>query len=416
MASRSVKYPIVQALVKEGDPAVEPLLAAFETDDRRTRSVQFWRDFARQRDVLTTYEAAYDALSGILDMAFFEAASTGDNLTARGATGRKAMADRLRAYWKTWRGVPIEERWYRMLADDKRDAPTWLLAARKLVQRTNVSSIPSSSIDQYTLTTPLAPGQQMLRGERLRTKTSPSVTALFQRRLPQMTEPGDRAMFLLAFARWDSAVAKPELARFFRESATAWSQTADHPLAAGMFSALTDARVDAGDPDALADYAAWIVTTTPHDIDAFSNDLFEPMIAHVRDPAIARAAAAMFGDPASRWLPLPSDAYDLMGTDLDHDPTFRALVLSQLANHKKLGVAAVHADYVELEIDGGSEGSSVNRKDPLAAPAGTTFAFRVADRFADELGFHAGVKFERYWRLADRDRAIAAIAAWLRTQ
>ena len=79
--------PIVQALIHEGEPAVEPLLAVFENDTRLTRSVQFWRDFARYRSVLAVYEAAYVALSGILDASFFQAVSTGDHLTARGLEG-----------------------------------------------------------------------------------------------------------------------------------------------------------------------------------------------------------------------------------------------------------------------------------------------------------------------------------------
>ena len=203
--------PIIQALIKEGEPAVEPLITAFETDNRRTRSVQFWRDFSRERDVLTVYEAAYVALSGVLDMSFFSPASTADNLTARGGAGRIAVGKQVREYWNKWKGVPLVERQYRMFADDKLDADMWMTAAYQITQPTNVTTVPSSSIDQWVSTTALPPNTKpTLRGEALRGKTSPSVTALFLRRLPAMSGFRQEAALLQAFAAWDPAAARPE--------------------------------------------------------------------------------------------------------------------------------------------------------------------------------------------------------------
>ena len=89
-----------------------------ERDIRLTRSVHFHRDFFRSRTIMGAHEAAYTALTGLLKTSFFGAASTGGNLTARGLEGRKAVADRIRAYWEKNRGVPLVERWYRTLADD----------------------------------------------------------------------------------------------------------------------------------------------------------------------------------------------------------------------------------------------------------------------------------------------------------
>jgi hypothetical protein len=54
--------PIVQALIREGDPAVEPLLDCLEQDKRLTRSVGFGRDFFRGRTVIPVASAARSAL------------------------------------------------------------------------------------------------------------------------------------------------------------------------------------------------------------------------------------------------------------------------------------------------------------------------------------------------------------------
>ncbi len=171
--------PVVQALVEAGDEAVNPLLEDLETDFRLTRSVHFHRDFHRSRIIMGAHEAAYTALSGILKTSFFGAASTGDNLSARGLQGRKAVADQIRAYWEKNRDVPLIERWYRTLADDVAAPREWLQAAGNIVQHENVSVVPGSTAFGTAVTTPLPPGARpRLRGEALRAKRDPSVAEL----------------------------------------------------------------------------------------------------------------------------------------------------------------------------------------------------------------------------------------------
>jgi hypothetical protein len=91
----------VAALIKIGDPAVPALIDAVEKDGRLTRSVHFWRDFARSRTVLGVREAALVAVMSILRTQVFEPASTGDNFTARDDNAAKQTADRLRAHSST---------------------------------------------------------------------------------------------------------------------------------------------------------------------------------------------------------------------------------------------------------------------------------------------------------------------------
>jgi hypothetical protein len=416
--------PIIQALIKEGEPAVEPLLATLESDDRFTRSVQFWRDFARQRDVLTVYEAAYVALSGVLDMSFFAPASTGDNLTARGRAGRLAVVKQLREYWAKWKGVPLVERQYRMFADDKLDAGTWLTAAAQITQPTNVTTVPSSSIDQWTTTSPLPPNTKpALRGEPLRGKTSPSVTALFLRRLPAMSGWREQTAMLQAFAAWDPAAAKLELAKFVHAQIASWAGTSgngDKPYLGAALAELTTARIAAGDDTALADYASWIVTTTPDQAEFDAVAWFAPMIAHPKSPAIAAAARTLFG--TSPWIPLLSKRgsyymLDLINSDLVHVPAFRDYLLGQLANRDKLGTVRMRKGDIDVQTDGFQQSQGVDDKDPLLPKEGAVETLRYADQIADSLSSRDGApKFRRYWPLAERDKAIAAIATWLRAQ
>ena len=126
---------VIQALIACGDEAVEPLLDCLEHDTRLTRSVHFWRDFSPNRMPIGVSEAAYVALSGILQTAFFAIGSTGDDLTAHGSAGRKEVADGIRAYWKKYKGLRLEERWFRILANDSSSYEQWLQAMSNISAR-----------------------------------------------------------------------------------------------------------------------------------------------------------------------------------------------------------------------------------------------------------------------------------------
>jgi hypothetical protein len=107
----------VAALIEIGDPAVPALIDAVEKDGRLTRSVHFWRDFARSRTVLSVREAALTAVMSILKVRVFEPASTGDNFTARGPEAAAKLAQGLREYWKAYGGLPYDERMMKTLTD-----------------------------------------------------------------------------------------------------------------------------------------------------------------------------------------------------------------------------------------------------------------------------------------------------------
>ncbi len=95
---------IVQALIKQGDASVEPMLIVLEQDNRLTRSVSFHRDFGKQRHIIYVYEAAYRALAAILKLSQNESITDWEDLVKPGMEGRKAVAARLRTRWSTGKG------------------------------------------------------------------------------------------------------------------------------------------------------------------------------------------------------------------------------------------------------------------------------------------------------------------------
>ena len=185
-----------------------------ERDTRLTRSVHFHRDFDRSRTIMGAHEAAYTALAGILKTSFFGAATTGGNLTTRGLEGRRAVADRIRAYWEKNRGVPLVERWYRTLADDVAAPAEWLQAAGNIVQHENVSVVPGSTAFTQTVTTPLPPGARpKLRGEALREKKDPSVAELMAMRVKEIDPGGPVDRNSPISSRWDRPTRWPRCSR-----------------------------------------------------------------------------------------------------------------------------------------------------------------------------------------------------------
>lgn len=122
----------VAALIEIGDPAVPSLIDAVEKDRRLTRSVHFWRDYDRGRTVLEVREAALTAIMSILKIHVFEPRVTGDNFTSRGPKTSDRVVAWLRAYWKKYGAMPIENRMMLKLTDPKADFETLREAAYNL--------------------------------------------------------------------------------------------------------------------------------------------------------------------------------------------------------------------------------------------------------------------------------------------
>jgi hypothetical protein len=122
----------VKALIAVGDAAVPQLIAAIDKDERLTRSVHFWRDFGRSRQVLGVREAALTAVMSILRTQVFEPRGTGDNFTGRGKEKAKQVAAHLQIYWKKYGSLPFDQRMMKILTDPKTKAEALREAAYNL--------------------------------------------------------------------------------------------------------------------------------------------------------------------------------------------------------------------------------------------------------------------------------------------
>ena len=396
--------PIVTALAAEREAAIEPLFVAYETDERRTRSrfVDFKHgDSARYRHVIPVHEIAHDLLQNLIDTSFFEAKAPADGNTTSPAA-RRDLARQLRAYHAKWRDTSPLMRQYANLADDAADENRWLIAALQI-----------TALD----------ASKRLAGESLRIK-APTVTSLFVRRLAGFTDLRQRARMLEAFAVWDPPAAKPHLAKTTREGFAGWA-AGEHrgmdPYLGEALTGLITARIAAGDTTALGEYAAWIVTTLPEQAQCAARRWFAPMIANPRAPEVVRAATTLF--TSSPWVPLTSKRsgfymLELLGSDLIHVAAFRDHALSQLTNRTKLGTMTFQRNSINIQTEAFQTGEGIDANDPRAPRAGWTDTLRVNDQYAASLlSGRTGVPvFRRYWPVADRDRALAAIATWLRTQ
>jgi hypothetical protein len=422
---------IVNALVMEGDDAVEPLIDCYEKDTRLTRSVQFGRDFGTDRQVIEVKQAASEALAGIFNT--------------------RAFGPDVRAYWKKFKGVPLEERWYRTLADDTANPRQWLDAAGKIVDYRDTSDpMPADWVSVLKA----GPGEKRpLRGERLRDHEAPSVTELLAKRvasiaghesggrndmqhMSRMQEACNMALYL---AEWDSGGARPTLAEHVRRCQ---NFLAGNPTVQGwgnerlamMISQLTIARVRAGDDAALADYATWLRSTNPWTLKIEFNskgDLFEAMWRHPQDAAIRDAAAFLFNDVRSPWVPLIQirkqgnlaeerlNMLAMVETPLVGVAGFREYLLRELSVNSEVGTVKLRGGN-SVEIRAGpiqtnmSGGRFAHSHDPLAPPEGTEVAFRRCDLFAWQLGAVEGMpKCELYWPMARRHEAVSACIALL---
>jgi hypothetical protein len=291
---------IVAALKDEGDPAVGPLLDCLEKDQRLTRSVGFGRDFFRNRTVIPVHDAARVALLSILRAGF-----TNDT--------------EIRAYWEKYRNLKLEDRWYAILNDDSASA-RWREAAANIVQPENYHA-------------PIR-----MDGETLRAKGNPSVSELMSRRALEVPTNNIKAYDLstscqmaLYLAAWDPAAALP-VARTISHRAHTVMQYSSQNLGPSI-ARLAVARANAGDPQAFDDYAAWIVTSTPEQLDFSLSDCLKPIKDFPANQVLHAAAAKMFDNTNSDWSRLPwkgTHGDDSLGLDLIQVPAFRSLIIREL--------------------------------------------------------------------------------------
>ncbi|WP_406698713.1 hypothetical protein V5E97_07485 [Singulisphaera sp. Ch08] len=425
---------LVGDLVGEGDPAVAPLLAVLESDNRLTRSVSNGRgSFPTNQFVHPVSEAAFAALIGILKtQAFADQRLYG--WKSLDLAARKALAGSIRQFWEKTRSISLPERWYRTLADDSAGQAGWLEAAAGIVSSDVAEGMPVPK-----------PGTRPLKGEPLRTGRDPSVTALMLRRAGQLERLGNplasedlgfRAACQLGtiLATWDEKEALPLLKDFSKKCRTRsdrWrnqpqSPNADQNLAATL-ARFTQIRVRLGDVEALDEYAGWLRTTTPRMLEYGIFDALQPLLAQPDHPALASASRWLFNDPRSPWVPLHPEArgepfshwQNLFASTLMVVAGFREGVLAGLADKTPLGsVERGENGEIRLKFNKSPSITTFSRStgfDVEGGVAGVKYPFRNGDYLAWKLsGLQGCPRFDFFWSEARRDEAVAACATFLK--
>lgn len=387
---------VVRELIQIGEPAVEALIEVLESDQRLTRSVHFWRDFARSRTVLGVHEAAYAALASILQTSFFQVVATGDNLSRRGEDGRRTLAAAIRRHWERFRDMPLHDRWMTILMDDSGEAQRWIEAASNIVTPENVEVRRGSMMGIWTQSN--AEGSTALRGEPLRDRSNPSVVDLLGERIAAVP-PENACALASALDRWDPQAGRPALRTFLGRC----ENDAQCGCAPMLFSRLGDER------GVLRRYARWLSHQPLDGSFVELAHLLRPAIDH--DSRVARQAAEQFLDQPELVQALRHQRLDAVLFSL---PSFRRRIATLLEDRSVIGTLSVREDgsysYTLSEHMGGG-GGSVTVDD--VAPQDEV-PLRLADDIAMKIDHEDAPAFQIVWSEARRNAALDEIVAWLR--
>ena len=313
----------VVQLVLLGDAAVEPLLAAIDSDERLSRSSGNDRGWERSAGLVPVRAFEWAAVLAIL--------------------GGPPLSDtaHVRDWWEANMGRSPLERLYATLADDDAGTSMWLWAARNVVRPDDepvgqLRSLRARPAD-YDPTKP-----PKWTGEPLRDGRRPSVSEVMAVRTLGMAQtaaidlrsPGLRDAITMAvqLARWDPQTALPALRALDRSwrDAIGRGLGGAHRGNSGDGAYLADlalARLHCGDDQALHDYAGWVQADWTRDT--------RPLWLAPEDPDVVSATTWLVEHPMS---PGSSEGSGLLpsGPMLAVEP-FRAYVLRQLRNDAPAG-------------------------------------------------------------------------------
>jgi hypothetical protein len=431
--------PTVQSLIKEGYPAVEPLLKCLVDDNRLTRA-RYTQGMGFDGPIIPVYEAAYKALFRILNVSFplFDNDSQDYRKQKEprdmSLDERMALAAKIDAVWQKNKGMTPAENGYITLQDDTAGAQAWYRAIDSIVQPAD------GTFTSYRLIIPSGGSYQLYQGkapykalgETFRDKTNPTVSDLIIKRFNQLIaqSASDKSIsfdsvgkMILVLADWDGKAHLDDI----RDMAQSFHARFPHEQGAFVSTLQTEAmifrkRLELSDPRALQDYADWLVAINPTEWCNFDlTNPFQIMWHYPNDPVIRQAAEKMFNGENSRWSPLNRVR-----------PVNESSTLSDLATTPLIGLAAFRREVIrrlgDTSLDGtvqlnenGNVGCMLTddvhhnftvascKDDPLAPSIGTSISFRTCDWFAYELSRLDGFpRIGLYWPQAQRDAAVAA--------
>lgn len=172
---------LVAFLVNEGEESVEPLLACLESDARLTHFIS-----CEERYPLPVHLFAEMALEEVLKMPFRTSYPWTEEAKVDEQKRRQVQAKKIRAYWIRYKGVPMAERWYRILADDEAEPTHWLAAARAILQPISIPVTRETMTLGWDYCWRRTNGNRRLHGDVLRNRTGPSVTELMAGRIESL--------------------------------------------------------------------------------------------------------------------------------------------------------------------------------------------------------------------------------------
>lgn len=413
--------PVLVALLKEGKPAIGPLLEHLEKEaaNQLTRSVSFGRDFHRGRTLHPTTQPVVKLLLNLMEASYAEA-GVDHAMIYYGKVSNAQLAERLRSYWKTLGQMPRAERWYRNLADDKAGGKAWADALGNIIKTEPV---------------PGRTNETRLAGEELRAKTAPKVTELLVRRAGALARSANHAFerseavaFIMNAEKWEALSLLPLAADLQRSIEAAYSGkdnigSAD-PLNAKAIAALAMLRARHGDAMGLDAYAGWISQAVPQALDDSVLDVLEPFSQFPKQPSMRAAAHDMFGNQKSPWgtLGWMLDAKNHLrsrkplATPVLIIPEIRELVIQELGKRDPAGEAEnLGKGNLTVRYANGNGITYGARKDTEGMAVGAKFPFRRCDVVLEQLtaipGFPA---FSLLWAEPKRDEAVAATIALLK--
>lgn len=410
--------PTVKSLIAQRDMAVKPLLECLESDTRLTRTTHQVHYVGEPQTVITVAEAAYVAISWILQKSFVAELPFGERPKPLNAEGLRLIATDVRAYWNANRDLPLEERWLRTLADCSATQDEWLEAANNILRTDERPFNLDGAFPGGRTGILMAPKTSPFRGEPLRKKSAPSVSDLLTLRVLRSDSPDRAFQFAMLLNRWDPQASRPVLRRQLRRclaSSEPWSSYFRQPEARKIVD-LTLALAEAGDPDVLREYTAWFRgfagqwTVGP--------PVYAPLWRFPNEPSIKAALAWMFEDPRSPWswksgAPFNVATYEVTHLPILATPELSGFLLGDLEDTTPLGVITVPENGVAESrwFANVSPGCSRNHGDPAFPKVGVKLTFRVCDVRAQSLGI---VPCELYWPNALRDDACRCSAERLR--
>jgi hypothetical protein len=98
--------------------------------------------------------------------------------------------------------------------------------------------------------------------------------------------------------------------------------------------------VEAGDTNALEEFASWLKSADQEKIDSYAMDAFEPLWRNPDNSNVSKISEWLFNDPVSPWSKLPwklSGLRNPIESQLTRLPEFRKLLAHELDDHSVIG-------------------------------------------------------------------------------